>query len=369
MGIGMSFKVAPGIRIRATSRGLRTSIGPRAARIHVGAGRTTVSTGAGPVTLWTPLTSSHRPAGRPRGRTASLAAYQRQAAAAERADQIAQVQQTETALRTLHREAFAPAQPVVVPPPQPPDLAALTARHTAAALQGISVFARTRRREAKAAAAAAAQSEANTLWQQACAQQAEAQRQADAYWQALAGNDPDTVHAALERAFEDNQWPATNVGHGTEGGGVFASVAMLFGTAEMVPERKPALTPGGKPTLHKRTKTERNDLYAEALGSTVLATVKEALAVAPGLSAIHVVVVRKDPQASTDRYLEVIYAGRFPRAWTETLPWATLDPVETLLRAPDAKLTRRGAARDIAGIDLTDEPGVREVLALMRSAL
>ncbi|MDG3015266.1 DUF4236 domain-containing protein [Speluncibacter jeojiensis] len=368
MGIGMSFKVAPGIRIRATSRGLRTSIGPRAARIHVGAGRPTVSTGAGPVTLWTPLTSSRRPAGRPRGQAASLAAYQRQAAADERAEQIAQVQQTENALRTLHREAFPAAQRMIVPPPRPPDLAALTARHTAAALAGISIFARTRRRDAKAAASAAAHAEADMLWQQACARQAEAQRQADAYWQALEANDPDTVHDALERAFEDNQWPATSVGHGTEDG-VFASVAMLFGTAEMVPERKPALTPGGKPTLHKRTKTERNELYAEALGSTVLATVKEALAVAPGLSAVHVVVVRKDPQAGADKYLEVIYAGRFPRAWTDSLPWATLDPVETLLRAPDAKLTQRGTAHDIAGIDLSDEPGISEVLALMRSAL
>jgi hypothetical protein len=43
MGFGLSFKVAPGVRIRASSRGIRTSVGPRAARVHIGAGRTTLS--------------------------------------------------------------------------------------------------------------------------------------------------------------------------------------------------------------------------------------------------------------------------------------------------------------------------------------
>ena len=35
--MGFSVKIAPGVRVRASSRGVRTSIGPRVARVHVGA--------------------------------------------------------------------------------------------------------------------------------------------------------------------------------------------------------------------------------------------------------------------------------------------------------------------------------------------
>jgi Protein of unknown function (DUF4236) len=50
--MGFSFKVAPGVRIRASNRGLRASVGPRVARVHVGAGRTSMSSGLGPVSLY-----------------------------------------------------------------------------------------------------------------------------------------------------------------------------------------------------------------------------------------------------------------------------------------------------------------------------
>lgn len=49
--MGFNFKIAPGVKIRASSRGLSASVGPRAARVHFGAGGTGVSTGVGPVSL------------------------------------------------------------------------------------------------------------------------------------------------------------------------------------------------------------------------------------------------------------------------------------------------------------------------------
>jgi hypothetical protein len=53
--MGFSLKLAPGVRIRALSRGLCTSVGPRAARVHFGAGRAGVSSGAGPVGFYSSL--------------------------------------------------------------------------------------------------------------------------------------------------------------------------------------------------------------------------------------------------------------------------------------------------------------------------
>ncbi len=47
--MGFRLKVAPGVRLRVSKRGVRTSLGPRAARVHVGGGRTGFSTGVGPV--------------------------------------------------------------------------------------------------------------------------------------------------------------------------------------------------------------------------------------------------------------------------------------------------------------------------------
>ena len=60
-----SVKVAPGVRLSASGRGLRAHVGPRAARVHVGGGRSGFSSGAGPVSFYTPLGGSHNSSSRP----------------------------------------------------------------------------------------------------------------------------------------------------------------------------------------------------------------------------------------------------------------------------------------------------------------
>src|SRR3954447_23554403 len=111
--MGFSVKLAPGVRVRASSRGVRTSLGPRIARLHVGGGRAGFSTGVGPVGYYTSLggASGRRPA----ARRPSAGSYQRQlavspaaAAKAEEAQRLAQLFQ---ALLSIHREQFPSAQP------------------------------------------------------------------------------------------------------------------------------------------------------------------------------------------------------------------------------------------------------------------
>ncbi len=53
-------RLAPGLKVRITRRGLRWGIGPQAARLHVGAGGTGVSTGAGPFSLYRGLRRRRR---------------------------------------------------------------------------------------------------------------------------------------------------------------------------------------------------------------------------------------------------------------------------------------------------------------------
>jgi hypothetical protein len=370
VGFGMSFKVAPGVRVRASSRGVRTSIGPRAARVHVGGGRTTISTGAGPVTAWTSAGSRRRTTYGRSGSNVSLAALQRQSAAAQRAEAIQSVMQLEHSLLTLHIEDFAQAACPVLPEPPKPDVAPFVAARKKQALEGISLFSFSKRKQARQWAHEHGQHDAENRWRQDLAEHAEQQAELAEEWARLMAHDEQAVHAALERAFEDNQSPAACIDVGKDGNVRFTTIVIIYGPVDLVPERQPAITPTGRPTLHKRTKTDRNNFYVRALGSTVLATVKEGFAVAPSVTEFRVVVLKKDPHApSPAAYVEWIYAARFPRNWTGSLPWQSLNPGQALLMAPDARMERRGAAANIVGLPVADEPGLSRIVDTVRAAV
>jgi len=367
--MGFGIRIAPGVRVSASPRGLRVGIGPRYARIHVGSGRPTLSTGAGPVTLWAPLTGGRR-SGPPRRSFAAArqpaAAGQADLAAASAEDRIGAVERLEHQLVTVHQEEFTAAVPPVVPPPSPVDEGGIRRRLRAQAEAGIGWWRFGLRRAARrsadgqvAAAVAGAQADAERQHQQA-------QAAADEVWRRLVGNDPPTVLAALEEAFEDNASPAAAID--CEGSSV--SVVVVFDGPDLVPDRKFALTPGGRPTLHQRTKTERNQLYVQALASAAVATVKEAFAVAPAVQEVRLLVVRKEPQAATAAdFLAAVYAGRFTRQRLAGLDWSTIDPLAVLLTAPDALFRRRGVAGEVVPIDLSGEPELADVLAQLRAGL
>ena len=133
-----------------------------------------------------------------------------------------------------------------------------------------------------------------------------------------------------------------------------------------MPERKPARTPTGKRTLKKRTKTEINALYLAALGSNVLATVKEAFAVAPGTDTVQLMVVRRETTASL--------AGH----WRRSMPavrstgfagsGGARDPAHALARA-GRPLNLKGQAETVSPLDLKDQVDVSEVVQQIDSGL
>jgi hypothetical protein len=115
VAMGFSIKIAPGVRVRASRRGIRPSVGPRIARVHVGAGRAGMSTGASPVGLYAALGATHkRPAvgGRPGGPPLTL--MDKTALAAEAQQQL-------DAIYSLHRDNSRPAEHRLAPEPAPPD--------------------------------------------------------------------------------------------------------------------------------------------------------------------------------------------------------------------------------------------------------
>jgi DNA-binding FrmR family transcriptional regulator len=95
----------------------------------------------------------------------------------------------------------------------------------------------------------------------------------DQAWSQLVQNDPHTVVATLEDAFADNDVPSAPI----DCVDARATVTLLFEHPDLIPDQVVAETPSGRPTLHKRTKTERNQLYLEMMASHVLATVRGAI--------------------------------------------------------------------------------------------
>jgi hypothetical protein len=177
------------------------------------------------------------------------------------------------------------------------------------------------------------------------------QQELDNAWAKLQANDPEVTLPALKKAFADNDAPASAL----KCNGDRATVVMRFSAPEaIVPERKPARTPTGKRTLKKRTKTEINSLYLEALGSNVLATVKETFAAAPGTEVVELVVVRPETDKKNNGQVTAIYAGEFHRAGYESA--SPGHPGKALHLVPGAMLNLKGKTEQVAPLDLKARP-------------
>jgi hypothetical protein len=361
VGLGFSIRLAPGVRVRASSRGVRTSIGPRAARIHVGAGRPGFSTGAGPVGFYTSLGSggsSRRPGTATVNR--QLAAAARQQAAGAKLDEAGRLAAALSAIVELHRAEFEPARPPVAPPPPDVDRDAVRRRHVAQAKAETSIFARRARRAAIREAERRAAAEVVATEEEYRTQRVAWQAHLDQEWAALNANDPDTVLATLARAFEDNEAAAAAVGvHGAE-----ASLVVMVPAPDAVPQRRPTTTQAGNLSLKALTKGEAAELYRLLVAGHVLATVKECFAVAPALESARIVAVRR---SRTDAYgrcrPEALVAARIERRRLEGILWAEADAAMVLQDASsELVMVLGGRSRDLQPIDLTEHEEVEAVL-------
>lgn len=352
--MGFYFKLAPGVRIRASSRGLRASVGPRAARVHVGAGRAGISTGAGPVTLYHSVGGGRRRRSSGPSRT-SIAAYERQMRQAQKLEQARELMAAFEHILNMHREDFTPVSPPIAPPPEPVDVGALRQRREREALQGIGVFQRSARAAARRQAEAAVSREVQYETSRREQEQAEVQRQLDAEWQRLLANDPDVVAGALTDAFEDNETFAAPVGvHGDE-----VALVVLAPPLDVVPERMPRTTAAGNLSLARLNKTERNSYYAQLVCGHVLTTVREVLAVAPAIAWVRTAVIRlTPPSAYGARNVECILAALFTREAFHGVQWDFVSAT-TIVNDASAELSiRQGATGELRPLDLAREPAL-----------
>jgi hypothetical protein len=356
MGLGFSFRIAPGVRIRASSRGIRTSIGPRAARVHVGSGGLGFSTGAGPVGFYTSVGGRSR---RPQvaSQQRQLAAAQRQYAAQQREAEARHIAEILQRLLNLHRQTFPDAAPPIAPEPAPPDSTAIRARQRAAHLRGLRFWRFKDRAQARARADEAADADIRAQLAHLADQRARWQQSLNEWWVALQRNDADTVIDTLERVFEDNEAPAAAVG--VDGSTV--SLVVLAPGADLIPERIPSTTPTGRLSFRKLTGTERAALYRTLLCAHVLLTVREAFATAPGLTAARIAVVRRSPVGTG-----CLMAVQFARADLDRVPWQSADADGIVGQSgTDLRINPRGRTKDLQPLDVSADPDLAAVLAAL----
>jgi hypothetical protein len=336
--MGFGFRIFPGVRIGASTRGVGIGVD------------------AGPFSYYSRTGSGSRRRSSGPSRT-SIAAYERQVRAAQRQQEVQTVLDLDRELvqiGSVHEEDFAPTEP---PPPAvaaPVDEKAIHKRLIEEHLVDVPLFRLSERRQAKAQAKARLPAEVESAGQAAEESRVQAQAGLDRAWRDLVDNDPQTVLATLEDAFEDNQAPAAAIGCR----GDRVDVLMRWPELDaIVGERKFAHTPTGKPTHHKRSATDRNTLYLRLMASNALATAKEALAEAPGINRIALLIVRgADDPAVGDRMLEPLFAGVIERTQLEGVHWANMDPAATLADVPECKLEIKGRTDAVTPIDLSDDP-------------
>jgi hypothetical protein len=355
--MGFYFKLAPGVKIRATRTGLRASVGPRAARVHFGAGGTGLSTGVGPVSLYHGV-SGGRGRGAGPSRT-SIATYERQLRQADKLQEARELQAAFQRILDLHREEFTPVTAPMAPSSQPIAASAVRKRHEQEALRGLNVFQRSARASAKEQAAKAASLEIQEETARQQREHADLQRQLDEQWHRLLANDPDVVFATLMEAFEDNEALAAIAGvHDSE-----VSVIVMAPDIDVVPERMPKVTEAGNLSLGKLTKSMRNSFYLLLVCGYAVTTVREALAVAPGIESVRLVMVRRtSPNAYGLRGIECLMAAVFSREALQGIQWQTTNAGAIVQDASTELRIRQGAADVIKPLDLSNEPDLAALL-------
>jgi hypothetical protein len=204
------------------------------------------------------------------------------------------------------------------------------------ALARVSIFGRSTRKAAQAAAVLATQMECSELEAAGRAQYVALQQETDRLWQRLITNDRDVVLAVLSHTFRSSSGNAAPLGVWD----AEAHLALLAPDMADLPERHPATTAAGNLSLKKFTKGEMADLYKQLVAGLVLATAKEAFAVAPAVTNTRIVVVRDTPADAYGKIRpEAILAARVARAALNGVQWTKTDALTILNKINQLRTT------------------------------
>lgn len=249
----------------------------------------------------------------------------------------------------------------MAPEPESVDETEVAKRHRQEKLKGISIFARARRKDAIFVAAQDAEREVASRREDGARLQAQQQGALDLEWSGLTRNDAETVMSVLAAAFEDNDAAAAPLGvSGDE-----ATLVVIVPSAAAMPQKKPDITPTGRPTIKAVPKKEAADWHKIAAAGCILVTIREAFAVAPALKSVRIVAVTvPEPDAYGRVKPDVLIAAKFERPRLDGVQWATADSI-TILNGASSELvlTQVGVTKAMGPLSLHDEPELRAMLA------
>lgn len=182
-------------------------------------------------------------------------------------------------------------------------------------------------------------------------------------WPGVRAGDPETLMEVMEEAFADNAAPAIPI----DCDGKWASVVVLLGTPEDLPDQT-CRRAEGEPQLVKRSDADRAELYANSVASSIVETVREALAVTLGVDQLDVLAVaRSQRRFRRDRLIPLCLVS-VDRVSIAGLDLAAVGPVDALLALePEVDLVR--STPTFREIDLRSHPSARDVLKALGDEL
>lgn len=249
----------------------------------------------------------------------------------------------------IHRDDVPVAQRPLASPPTLTNRAGRRRLYERQAIKGIGIWKQKERRHARAAAALRSERDADASDAKARTQTAKKQAELDLQWEALLRHERAAVLDALAHTFKNVPYQTLAYASSDDGALVFVA----FHDFE-VPSHEPDLTPTGKLTTRKLTKTERNQLYVEALAAVTINAARRALAASPGGD--HAAAVSFGSAAR----------GWGPVSWLRLLRdedhgWAEEQWPEIALTRKGGHLTRKGRAAAVAEADFTLWPELGEL--------
>lgn len=267
------------------------------------------------------------------------------------------------AVMELHREPGKPAIRALVAPWEAVDRGALAKKYGKEAVKGLRLWQRTERRQALQAARLEAEEDSRAEDERRERKQEQEQEQAelDATWEALCAHEPAVVVRVLTASFERTPFNVL----ASAAGAASATVLAEFPGIALVPDRALGTTPTGRPSLRKRSKTTRNELYADALASFTLAVARCAFNFLPGASTVSVVALRhlQSGFEHVDTSLIPIAHCELHRDDLSLLDEAA--PATAVLEHLGGALKQKGRTKEVAEIRF-DDPQLQELVDVFK---
>lgn len=348
MDYGFGFHAVPNLRLSVTRRGPRVTIGPRIATIRGGGERVGRSSEQEASSAWSGLAGGGRTTPQRAGRADESDVWQGQRAHLD-------------ALLTLHEAPVGRAESPGVPRADLVDVREVRRELRRTATRDLPSSRLRSRWAARRAASRTAPAEASRRQQQRDAAHGEQQQAADAWWEALLGNDEVVVLDQLHRAFERDGLPATPLM-------VTDATCYLVVAADtpdrLIGKREPTMEDDGSHTMALMSKPRRHELYVQAICSAILAVGAETFAVAPGLDHAEVATIAPGHPAGPAVIglcaltRDVVLPDGADRARIDDLPLAAEQGVVRLV------MERSGQARAPRPLP-PEDPSVERLLSIL----